>query len=962
MRDQNQPLNYYEILGVSPEASQEEIRRAYRRMAMEWHPDRNRAPDAPQMMRLINAAWETLGDPDKRADYDRGRTRGDNDFEEVLDWYRNELLPWLLDNAVDLYEILGVSHNATFEEIQEAYELRQRFIDNDPVLGRDPRARDRLRYLVLDARIVLSHPQLRAEYDQHYFLLRSKVAEAASRAHEEERRERERQEQERRRERERREAELQRQRQEAEQREREARERRIREEHKRRERERVERDQREAREKLDREEKQRRAAEARRQKARREREQRERRVHQQHERRERERVASRARERSPTSINGCTTLGLLILLVGVGSALALLWINRDDEPSRQDSNTSLASAIVASTFSPTNRPTQTSTPPPRPTPTPLTHISPSVTIDVRRNGPYGVERPLTIRFDGLIPLNSGYSYLVFVSDSRCEGQRMGSFTPLGAVESGSSTISMSISADCVPGTHDLKVKLYLGAALVAEKWIVFGVVSPTPTSTLMATYTHTPTPTLAPTATVTSTATYTPTPTPTALPTTSPTATLTPTPTQTRTPTPSPTSTPTSSSTPTSAPTATLTPTVTATPSMTPSPTPTCGPHELNCLLTAVAESGSTATPTPELSTSVPTQHTPTPTPTRTPTPIATQTSTYLFGPEDGSIEHNTRDGLIDTYPANVLVADTVIEARFFNPYSSQDGSWSSGFIFRNSDANVAHIVVVNGNGTWYHYLRTGDVDTQQDLAAEFSIHINTDRNGNNHIRIIANGSGGWLFINGAYVTNLDLSGLTDPGSVSAVASLFQSDGIAGKSTWFKDFTIRSLRRIYGPRDGSIRHDPDSGFIGNHERYTSLTDGIVEARFLNPYASWQGNWSNGFVFRDSGIDEFHAVVTTSSGRWYHWLRTGDIDAERKLQDRYSSDVSTLLSGSNHIRIIVLGDEGWLFLNGTYVDKLDLSGWREKGDVVAATNYFDGDGIAGYSTRFEDFTIWSADGR
>ena len=71
MPDQNQPLDYYEILGVSFDASDDEIRRAYRRLAMEWHPDRNKDPNAPRMMRRINEAWDVLGKPERRAEYDR---------------------------------------------------------------------------------------------------------------------------------------------------------------------------------------------------------------------------------------------------------------------------------------------------------------------------------------------------------------------------------------------------------------------------------------------------------------------------------------------------------------------------------------------------------------------------------------------------------------------------------------------------------------------------------------------------------------------------------------------------------------------------------------------------------------------------------------------------------------------------------------------------------------------------
>lgn len=73
MRDQNQPLDYYDILGLSPNASEDEIRRAYRQEALKWHPDRNKDPNALRMMQFINEAWEVLGNPVRRAEYDRER-------------------------------------------------------------------------------------------------------------------------------------------------------------------------------------------------------------------------------------------------------------------------------------------------------------------------------------------------------------------------------------------------------------------------------------------------------------------------------------------------------------------------------------------------------------------------------------------------------------------------------------------------------------------------------------------------------------------------------------------------------------------------------------------------------------------------------------------------------------------------------------------------------------------------
>lgn len=64
-------VDYYSVLGVSNDSNEEEIRKAYKRLALRYHPDKNSDADAEDKFKQIAQAYDVLTDPEKRNIYDQ---------------------------------------------------------------------------------------------------------------------------------------------------------------------------------------------------------------------------------------------------------------------------------------------------------------------------------------------------------------------------------------------------------------------------------------------------------------------------------------------------------------------------------------------------------------------------------------------------------------------------------------------------------------------------------------------------------------------------------------------------------------------------------------------------------------------------------------------------------------------------------------------------------------------------
>ncbi len=174
------------------------------------------------------------------------------------------------------------------------------------------------------------------------------------------------------------------------------------------------------------------------------------------------------------------------------------------------------------------------------------------------------------------------------------------------------------------------------------------------------------------------------------------------------------------------------------------------------------------------------------------------------FDPASGRLVHDY-DSFIPLLDAQVSLTNSVIEAAFVDTLSAQSRSWSHGFFIRKTDEHY-RTLTISSNGYWCHHLRTGGkLNGAQDVQIGFSCNIATGRNAQNHVRVIALGDRGWLFINGDYGAELDLSGVVGSGTVSLIGVWFDGHEHPGSHTVYRGFVVRPVDLVHDPEDGGIR-------------------------------------------------------------------------------------------------------------------------------------------------------------
>jgi len=323
-----------------------------------------------------------------------------------------------------------------------------------------------------------------------------------------------------------------------------------------------------------------------------------------------------------------------------------------------------------------------------------------------------------------------------------------------------------------------------------------------------------------------------------------------------------------------------------------------------------------------------------------------------VYGPDSGAIPHEDDDAIelvfADSAPQNFMAS-----AFIGSPYSLAEGSWDFGYLFRQTDLDDEMRLVVVSDGYWNlnNRLPDGDNILQEGDVSDL---LGTDPDFYNLFELIALEDTGYFFLNGVYVDTLDLTERTDAGDFALGVGFYSEDEQEGAATPYDEYTLWELEPIFGPDSGQLEHALDD-LIKLGAAGVDVADFIADATFINPFPAAENDWDFGFGFRDD--EAIYWLVIESTGDWALVARIDGPDSDEDVQTGTVDNLNLGADEENSLRLIALGDTGYLFLNDEFVDTLDLSDIQSSGDLNVITAFYADHELEGAATTYEDFTIW-----